>query len=124
LDKNQTKIINKNWGYSGPGTEIIVRDTLVHNGGLALQLKTHDSYVGWSVEQHYGGIGMLFVHPEFRRQGFASTLVKLMARRAIDKGIDPFAIIEVQNNKSRQLFEKLEFEIICIVHWVGVRKEN
>ncbi|XP_054267110.1 uncharacterized protein LOC128989548 [Macrosteles quadrilineatus] len=121
LDGNHTQQIHRYWGYSGPGTEVIVRDSLTLNGGLGLRIGKNHSYVGWSVEQHYGGIGMLYVHPEYRRQGYAAALVKTMGKQAVLKGIDPFAIIEENNNMSRNLFEKLHFEHICTVHWIGVQ---
>ncbi|XP_046672337.1 uncharacterized protein LOC124362148 isoform X2 [Homalodisca vitripennis] len=121
LDANHTEMVNKHWEYSGPGTSLIIKETLTHNGGLGVLFRENDTFAGWAVEQHYGGIGMLYIHPEYRRQGYATELVKGMVSRLVDREIDPFALIEEHNQPSRLLFQRLKFESICMVHWIRVQ---
>lgn len=115
-------MINNKWLYADTKTELIVRETLANNGGLGILFRGNETFAGWAVEQHYGGIGMLYVFPEFRRQGYARELVKGMVGRLLDRHIDPFALIEIHNNKSRLLFESLWFEHVCFVHWIKLKQ--
>lgn len=58
-----------------------------------------------------GSMGILEVFPEFRRKGYAYILESYLIKSMLDKGLVPFAQIEVSNIKSIELHKKLNFDI-------------
>ena len=65
---------------------------------------THDSRKAW--------INRLAVHPEFRRQGIASRLVRECERRLRRQGMDMFAaLIDADNRASASLFRSMGYDV-------------
>jgi len=65
---------------------------------VACALGTHDGRKGW--------INRLAVHPSFRRSGLAKQLITEVEKTFIEKGIEVFACLIEENNKtSMELFE-------------------
>jgi tRNA (guanine37-N1)-methyltransferase len=54
-----------------------------------------------------GGIGMLFVHPQYRRQKIAQALETYLVNLLLERGMTPYGQIETDNDASLQLQEKL-----------------
>ncbi len=71
---------------------------------LGTVLGTHDTRKGW--------INRLAVHPEYRRRGIASRLVRECERGLRKQGIQMFAaIIEKGNRPSERVFRLLGYEL-------------
>lgn len=69
---------------------------------VGVVLGTHDTRKGW--------INRLAVHPEYRRQGVATRLVRTCERGLRAEGIEMFAaLIETGNAASKALFRKLGY---------------
>jgi ribosomal protein S18 acetylase RimI-like enzyme len=65
---------------------------------------THDARKAW--------INRLAVHPDYRRQGVASRLVKEAERRLRRQGMDMFsALIDADNRASASLFRSLGYDV-------------
>ena len=72
-------------------------------------LGTHDTRKGW--------INRLAVHPEYRRRGIASRLVRECERGLRQEGIEMFAaIIEKGNKGSKTVFRRLGYELTPITY--------
>lgn len=72
-------------------------------------LGTDDSRKGW--------INRLAVHPDYRRRGVATRLVRAVERALRTKGIQMFAaLIEPGNNASVRVFRSLGYEILPMVY--------
>lgn len=65
-------------------------------------------FVGYHLE---GSIGLLEVFPHYRFKGYGTTLEIYIINQMLDKGLVPFAQIEIDNLKSIALHEKLGFSI-------------
>ena len=61
-------------------------------------------FVGMHME---GSIGMLKVLPQYRRRGYAAELEQFMIRRTMEMGLVPFGQIEVWNEASIALQQKM-----------------
>ena len=61
-------------------------------------------FVGMHLE---GSIGMLKVLPQYRRRGYAAELERFMIQRTIEMGLVPFGQIEVWNEASISLQQKM-----------------
>jgi len=76
-------------------------------------LGTHDSRKGW--------INRLAVHPDYRRSGIASKLVRMAERELRKQGLQMFAaLIEPGNDASEAVFRALGYDILPI--WYARRK--
>lgn len=70
-----------------------------------------------------GSMGMLEVHPSFRRMGVGSLLLTYLCTLLIEKGLTPFSQFTVENESSRRLHESLGFSVSndC-VYWLEPTK--
>lgn len=72
-------------------------------------LGTHDTRKGW--------INRLAVHPAYRRHGLAARLVRECERALRRQGTEMFAaLIEVDNDPSKAVFEALGYEIMPMIY--------
>ena len=73
-------------------------------------LGTHDSRKGW--------INRLAVHPDYRRSGLAATLLERVERSLAEEGLEIFAaMVEEDNQTSREFFEKLNYELFPVYYF-------
>lgn len=63
--------------------------------------------VGFIGEHLEGSMGLLYVFPEFRRQGFGAELEKICIAKTLEKGFVPFGQVEKDNQASLDLQKKL-----------------
>ena len=64
------------------------------------------SLIAYEVMHHYGGMGVLHVHPDHRSKGLAKYVTTKLARHLLDKGDDAFCFIEADNPGSATLHDK------------------
>lgn len=75
--------------------------------------------VAWELQQEYGGIGMLHVEPEYRRNKLGSLVSRTLAEKMTKDGQLVFACINKQNDPSIAFHEnngyvRLPFDISFI----------
>jgi RimJ/RimL family protein N-acetyltransferase len=80
--------------------------------------------VAFALQHGDGSMGILHTEPEFRRQGFATSINARMIDDLFDKGETPFCYIMRSNHASYTLAEKIGMERIDDVSWVGVSFEE
>ena len=74
--------------------------------------------VGFVGEHLEGSLGILYILPEYRKQGFAVYLEKYLMNEMLKDGYFPFGQVEVGNEKSLNLQKKLGFkECSGFVYW-------
>jgi GNAT superfamily N-acetyltransferase len=74
--------------------------------------------VGFVGEHLEGSLGILYILPEYRKQGFAAYLEKYLMNEMLKDGYFPFGQVEVGNEKSLNLQKKLGFkECSGFVYW-------
>lgn len=75
--------------------------------------------VGFIGEHTEGSIGMLYVFPEYRHNGFAESLEKYMLAKTINEGFIPFGQIVSDNDASLNLQKKLGLTISdTLIMWL------
>ncbi|MGN0402688.1 MAG: GNAT family N-acetyltransferase [Acetatifactor sp.] len=62
--------------------------------------------VGFAGEHEEGSLGLLYVHPEVRRQGIGEALEAYMVNRHLTLGYLPYGQIVVGNDRSIKMQEK------------------
>ncbi|XP_063702947.1 uncharacterized protein LOC134832746 [Culicoides brevitarsis] len=79
-----------------------------------------ENLLAWCFRYQTGTLSALQVlHGGQMRQGLGSLIVKSMAKKLAEEGFDTLACVTEGNIPSMKLFEKLGFEIIDKVYWVG-----
>lgn len=118
IQGRHVQTINDHWEHRFPQSELLIKDYVDMNIGLGMYVNKTDKIVSWAVEQHYGGIGMLYTLKEYRGRGYATAVLRAMIKSLEAKSIDPFACIEHSNVESLRLFKKLKFREACNVTWL------
>ncbi|XP_048735309.2 glycine N-acyltransferase-like protein 3 isoform X2 [Ostrea edulis] len=62
--------------------------------------------VAWELQQEYGGIGMLYVEPEYRRANLGSVVTRTLAGKLVKDGQSVFAFAEDTNETSINFHKK------------------
>lgn len=65
-----------------------------------------------------GSIGALYVHPDYRRRGYGSLVVRAISKIIGERGDDVIACVDEPNTPARKLFEKLGFSVVGTVRRV------
>ena len=82
---------------------------IVDRKSMLLGYKDNE-FVGFIGEHLEGGMGLLLVFPEHRRNGYAEELEKAYIKHTMDRGFVPFGQVVVGNEPSFKLQEKLGFD--------------
>lgn len=85
---------------------------------VAVGIFVDNKLVGWGLTHDDGALGFLHVLPEYRRRGYGVEIVKKLIeeKRKLDKPV--FCNIEPENDKSRNLVDKLGFVVDRKISWV------
>ena len=83
--------------------------TIVERKAMLLGYKDNE-LVGFIGEHLEGGMGLLLVFPEHRRNGYAEELEKAYIKHTIDRGFVTFGQVVTDNEASLKLQEKLGFD--------------
>jgi len=79
---------------------------VVERGSILLGYHRGD-LVGFIGEHLEGSMGLLYVFPAYRRQGFGAELQKHLIRKTMEEGFVPFGQVEKNNQASLCLQKKL-----------------
>lgn len=85
-------------------------EELLKNGNLFGGYK-NGTLIGFVGNHLEGSIGLLEVFPQYRHLGYGTTLESYMVNQMIEKGLVPFGQIEINNEKSIALQNKIGFRI-------------
>lgn len=118
LHTRHVPTVNDNWKHKFPGSTLLIQDCIRYNIALGMFVNDTDKIVSWAVEQHYGGIGMVYTLKEYRGRGYATSVVKTMIQSLEHKNIYPFVCVEHSNSASIRFFKKLQFREACNVTWL------
>ena len=88
------------------------------NGAPSVAIKENGELLCYMLVHLNGSIGMLFTAEEYRRKGFASSVISQLTKIQTEKGNPVFCYIVRENVHSRRVFEKLGFEHVAFVSWL------
>jgi len=93
-------------------------DEILKNGNL-LGGYRNGTLIGFIGNHLEGSMGLLEIFPEYRRLGYGTLLESYLVNQMLDKGLIPFAQVEIDNDRSKALHNKLGFTISQdSVYWV------
>ena len=95
-------IVQSTWKFSGEHTEMFIRHLVEEYPSIVM---TTDSgqHVGHLLGQSYGGVGMLYIQPEFRRKGCAKVIFSQLSQKYLEMGEEMYMVIETHNSASLNL---------------------
>ena len=79
---------------------------VVERGSILLGYH-RERLIGFIGEHLEGSMGLLYVFPEFRRQGFGSALEKICISETLKKSFIPFGQVEKDNQASLALQKRI-----------------
>ena len=104
-------IVDSTWKFTEEGTESVIRQLLEHHFSVVLT-SDDGQHVGHMMGQSYGSMGQLYVHPQFRRKGYAKVIISQLAQMYFDKGEDAYVVIEDDNLPSINLHLSVGFKAV------------
>ena len=81
-------------------------EQVVERGSMLFGYR-RERLVGFIGEHLEGSMGLLYVFPEFRRQGFGAELEKICIAKTMEKGFVPFGQVEKDNRASLDLQKEI-----------------
>ncbi|XP_067845181.1 glycine N-acyltransferase-like protein 3 isoform X2 [Heptranchias perlo] len=123
LDLSHAEIVNRNWKFGGDDNSLGIVKSLIANFPNCCILDETGNPISWLLSYKYSAMGLLYTLPEHRRKGYAKLLVTTMVKTLQKLGYPIYCFIEVENDTSYQLFEKLGFKEACGIRyaWVSCR---
>lgn len=106
LEQNQMEVILEHYDKLSKNE----LKELLKNGNLFGGYK-NGTLIGFVGNHLEGSIGLLEVFPQYRRLGYGITLESYMVNQMLEKGLVPFGQIEINNEKSIALQNKLGFRL-------------
>ena len=108
VSEDYVHIVHSTWKFSGEHTEMFIRH-LVEQHPSIVMTTDNGQYVGHLLRQSYGGLGMLYIQPEFRRKGYSKVIISQLMQKYLEMGEDVYTVIETDNSTSlnmSQFFNK------------------
>lgn len=59
---------------------------------------------------------------KFKRQGFGSLTLKLMAIKLLNLGYDTFGCVVLKNSATHEMFKKNGFKVIDNIFFIGIKQ--
>jgi ribosomal protein S18 acetylase RimI-like enzyme len=88
-----------------------IRYLISHFHNICIQ--TEDGCpVAWQLQQEHGGLGMLYVEPEYRRVSLGSIVTRTLAGKLAADGQLVFACVDVNNETSIKFHDKNGYKML------------
>ncbi|KAL1502274.1 hypothetical protein ABEB36_007440 [Hypothenemus hampei] len=124
LQSTDISVIVEKWLYSYPTADHKIRQWITLQKGFGVYLKANNEMVSWAPSSCLGQITALQTNEEHMGKGYASMLVKTMAKYLAKEGLDTCAFVLSGNIASERVFEKLNFNILCKCHFIAVSHDE
>ena len=62
-------------------------------------------HVGHLLGQSYGGMGMLYIQPEFRRKGYSKVIIPQLAQKYFETEEEVYAVRDIDNSAAQNLHQ-------------------
>ena len=96
----------------------------IERGLVMMAYDQEGNLVGFIGEHMEGSLGMLFVYPEYRREGYGRSLEMASFRWSMDRGFTPFGQVYTDNLPSLELQKKIGLAIADkLVYWTWKAEE-
>lgn len=73
---------------------------------------SEDKVIAFMIRQYYGSMGMLYVEPNYRKQGLGTLVITELAKKLLASGENAFVHVEKMNKVSLQFHRKCGFKSI------------
>lgn len=113
LNPEHAELVTRNWEYTEEDKFDNYKEfikLLINIYPTACLYNSMNQPVAYAIGQEYGGIGMLYVDPKYRRRGCAKAVMSVLSLEYLSKDIVPFIVVDVKNLLSINLNRKLGYE--------------
>ncbi|XP_031418294.1 glycine N-acyltransferase [Clupea harengus] len=113
LRPEHAELVNSTWRYGGdPNSYNSVLGYITHHPNLSVIPEdgpTGGGPVAWVLLYHHCALGLLYTLPQYRRRGYARTLVSRVSEMLLEKGYPVYCFVDETNHASCRLFRSLGF---------------
>ena len=104
VSEDYIHIVHSTWNFSEEHTEMFIRHLVEEHPSIVM---TTDSgqHVGHLLGQSYGGVGMLYIQPEFHRKGYAKVIISQLAQKYIETEEEVYAVRDTDNSAANNLHQ-------------------
>ncbi|XP_012286243.1 uncharacterized protein LOC105702882 isoform X2 [Orussus abietinus] len=92
------------------------------NTSVGLFLRKNDALVSWVLQNEWGGLGMVQTIEEYKRRGYAKTVVKVLAKEIADFGLSSVLFIVKGNASSHEMFTSLNWKRMNDILWIVMKE--
>ncbi|XP_037709603.1 uncharacterized protein LOC119547006 isoform X2 [Drosophila subpulchrella] len=121
LDKvrlEHADLINDLWSARHPGSLKLIQMLITYNTNVGLYEKESGSLCAWCLRLQSGFLGALEVIQSHQRRGLGLVVAAAISKAiATDLQQDITALVNMNNNAARRVFEKLNFKLLRGEHY-------
>ncbi|XP_016931513.3 uncharacterized protein [Drosophila suzukii] len=121
LDKvrlEHAELINDLWSARHPGSLKLIQMLITYNTNVGLYEKESGSLCAWCLRLQSGFLGALEVIQTHQRRGLGLVVAAAISKTiATDLQQDITALVNMNNNAARRVFEKLNFKLLRGEHY-------
>lgn len=111
LTEDHAEMINNLWPHKFPGSINFVNHLIYTDFSVGAFSKSNE-LLAWIMKYPFGSVAILQVKEECLGRGLGKLVIKAMAKRLAENGIDSSATIMRPNVASRNIFKSIGFEEI------------
>jgi len=112
-----TEFLLRHWKHSRAGTRNYLQVLISRHDTLGIYIENNP--VCALITHINGTMGMLNTADEFRRKGYAQICMKALIKDLAQNGFVPCSAVEVPNNVSQALHQKIGMKASHIVDYIG-----
>lgn len=105
------------WPNRHQGSLFFLRRLISWNPNVGVYNSDGD-LVAWCFRLQAGPLGALQVDEKYKRRGLGTLVAKAMAVKLAEMDQDTFALVNIANQPSRTMFEKVGFEVKDYCYWL------
>lgn len=104
-------VVSESWASSVyNGKEVPLIRYLIANYPTTCLYNMKGAPVAYELQQEYGGLGMLYVKPAYRKRGLGKLVTNFLLQKCADHGYPPYALIADDNEESGKLHTSIGFQ--------------
>ncbi|CAG9837086.1 unnamed protein product [Diabrotica balteata] len=112
------------WPYFYPQTDDYFRILIQANGGYGLFSKKDGELLSWAIKTMSGTIGYVQTVDRAQKRGYATIIVRLMAKEMVFEHQYPVIMVPTSDYDSLNFFEGIGFQMVGLCHNIYLKQKK
>ncbi|KAK3793800.1 hypothetical protein RRG08_061934 [Elysia crispata] len=122
-----TDLILSHWSHSRELAHLYIRENIKRFPSVGL-FEESSRCVAYEISTHFGTIGFLHVHNDFRRRGLGKVVTSIMTNQYFSQGMSTSVVVFAHNHLSLSMHARMGFKVDSAVdfytHYIGNPEDN